>query len=246
VQYWLVSNSGLAQDLAYSWRATASTRSKYTSAFAASGSGDSSAISPATRLISASVHFFWWDRSCSCFADVAPSVIELAKIGVCNRQVQQPPGQMNCYSEPVLYLGRWRNSRVDELPAAQSETLLEELWQFVDSPQFSYEHRREVGDLVLCYNRLTMHRRDAFDNAAHRIVHRTLIKGKWPPKRITETLHKGLATHCALRWGRSRFDGSFAIPARTATVRPRGDLQLAVSLRQTHVASSLGLQYREP
>src|SRR6516225_9515058 len=43
-----------SQDLACCWRATESARSKYVSAFAAPGSGDSSAISPATRLTSAS------------------------------------------------------------------------------------------------------------------------------------------------------------------------------------------------
>ena len=43
-----------SQDFACCWRATASARWKCPSAFAASGSGDFSAISPATRLASAS------------------------------------------------------------------------------------------------------------------------------------------------------------------------------------------------
>src|SRR5262249_6167721 len=43
-----------SQDFACCWRATASARSKYVSAFAASGSGDMSVTSPAMRLASAS------------------------------------------------------------------------------------------------------------------------------------------------------------------------------------------------
>jgi taurine dioxygenase len=84
--------------------------------------------------------------------------------------------------EPALYLGRRRNSHVEGLPPAQSNALLDELWRFVDSPQFCYEHHWRVGDLVLWDNRSTMHRRDPFDNATRRVMHRTQIKGKWRPK----------------------------------------------------------------
>ena len=45
-----------SQDFACCWRATESARSKYASAFAVSGRGDLSAISPAMRLTSASNH----------------------------------------------------------------------------------------------------------------------------------------------------------------------------------------------
>jgi taurine dioxygenase len=38
-----------------------------------------------------------------------------------------------------------------------------------------------VGDLVLWDNRCTMHRRDPFDAAARRIMHRTQIRGAAPP-----------------------------------------------------------------
>jgi taurine dioxygenase len=60
--------------------------------------------------------------------------------------------------------------------------LLDELWQFVDSPEFAYEHHWRVGDLVVWDNRSTMHRRDPFDNASRRVMHRTQIKGKFRPR----------------------------------------------------------------
>lgn len=83
--------------------------------------------------------------------------------------------------EPALYLGRRRNSYVEGLTAPQSDQLLDELWAFVDSPAFIYVHRWRVGDLVLWDNRSTMHRRDPFDNASRRVMHRTQIKGKRQP-----------------------------------------------------------------
>jgi taurine dioxygenase len=84
--------------------------------------------------------------------------------------------------EPALYLGRRRNSYVEGLPKAQSDALLDELWSYVESPEFAYEHRWRVGDLVVWDNRMTMHRRDPFDSASRRVMHRTQIKGKVRPR----------------------------------------------------------------
>lgn len=83
--------------------------------------------------------------------------------------------------EPALYLGRRRNSYVEGLDSAQSDALLDEIWSFAASPEFVYEHRWRVGDLVLWDNRSTMHRRDPFDSTARRVMHRTQIKGKRKP-----------------------------------------------------------------
>jgi taurine dioxygenase len=89
--------------------------------------------------------------------------------------------------EPALYLGRRRNSCIEGLPREESDALLDELWKFVDSPQFIYEHRWRIGDLVVWDNRSTMHRRDPFDNASRRVMHRTQIKGKIQPKAYRAT-----------------------------------------------------------
>ena len=49
-----------------------------------------------------------------------------------------------------------------------------------------YQHRWRVGDLLLWDNRSTMHRRDPFDNATRRVMHRTQIKGKAEPRAWVE------------------------------------------------------------
>jgi taurine dioxygenase len=85
----------------------------------------------------------------------------------------------------MLYLGRRRNAYLVGLELADSEALLDELWQFVERPElrskFSWEHVWRVGDLVMWDNRCTMHRRDPFDDASRRIMHRTQIKGSERP-----------------------------------------------------------------
>jgi taurine dioxygenase len=81
----------------------------------------------------------------------------------------------------MLYLGRRRNAYLIGLALAESEALLDELWRFVDRKEFAWEHVWRVGDLVLWDNRCTMHRRDAFDSASRRIMHRTQVKGEARP-----------------------------------------------------------------
>ena len=81
----------------------------------------------------------------------------------------------------ALYLGRRRNAWVVGLALEESERLLDELWRYVESSV--YRHKWAVGDLVLWDNRTTMHRRDAFDPSARRVMHRTQIKGSGAPRR---------------------------------------------------------------
>jgi taurine dioxygenase len=81
----------------------------------------------------------------------------------------------------MLYLGRRRNAYLVGLELAASGALLDELWSFVDRPEFAWEHVWCVGDLVLWDNRCTMHRRDAFDPSSRRIMHRTQVKGDERP-----------------------------------------------------------------
>jgi taurine dioxygenase len=81
----------------------------------------------------------------------------------------------------MLYLGRRRNAYIAGLALADSEALLDELWSYVARPEFAWEHVWRVGDLVLWDNRCTMHRRDAFDPNARRIMHRTQVKGEGRP-----------------------------------------------------------------
>ena len=82
---------------------------------------------------------------------------------------------------PALYLGRRRNAYIAGLSLAESEALLDELWQSVTRDEFTWGHEWQPGDVVLWDNRCTMHRRDSFDAASRRVLHRTQIKGETRP-----------------------------------------------------------------
>jgi taurine dioxygenase len=66
------------------------------------------------------------------------------------------------------------------LPLDESEELLNQLWAHASKPEFAWYQQWRVGDLIMWDNRCAMHRRDAFDPAARRLMHRTQIKGDRP------------------------------------------------------------------
>jgi alpha-ketoglutarate-dependent taurine dioxygenase len=80
----------------------------------------------------------------------------------------------------ALFLGRRRNAYIAGLPLADSEALLDALWAHATRPEFAWYQQWQVGDLILWDNRCVMHRRDAFDPATRRVMHRTQIKGDQP------------------------------------------------------------------
>jgi taurine dioxygenase len=81
----------------------------------------------------------------------------------------------------VLYLGRRRNAYIEGLSLQESESLLDELWSHANQEELEWCNEWRVGDLVLWDNRCTMHRRDSFDAASRRVMHRTQIKGETRP-----------------------------------------------------------------
>jgi taurine dioxygenase len=79
-----------------------------------------------------------------------------------------------------LFLGRRINAYVIGLPVAESEELLDELWGHMVQEKFTWTQEWQVGDLIWWDNRCAMHRRDAFDPATRRLMHRTQLKGTRP------------------------------------------------------------------
>ncbi len=80
----------------------------------------------------------------------------------------------------ALFLGRRRNAYIPGMSLAESETLLDALWEHATRDEFTWYQQWRVGDLILWDNRCVMHRRDAFDPAARRVMHRTQVKGDRP------------------------------------------------------------------
>jgi taurine dioxygenase len=80
-----------------------------------------------------------------------------------------------------LYLGRRRNAWLEGLPLDESNALLDRVWEIATADALTWRHQWRVGDLVMWDNRCVMHRRDAFDATARRVMHRTQIKGAAAP-----------------------------------------------------------------
>ena len=78
---------------------------------------------------------------------------------------------------PALFLGRRPNSYIIGMDVAASEALLDALWEHATQPRFALCHEWRVGDVLMWNNLAVLHRRDPFDPAARRVMHRTQIKG---------------------------------------------------------------------
>jgi taurine dioxygenase len=109
---------------------------------------------------------------------IRPTDDPLTSQGVCHPLVVTHPET----GRQALYLGRRRNAYVVGLPLDESEALLDELWRYATQDELTWRHQWRPGDLVLWDNRSTMHRRDAFDPNARRILHRTQIKSDVRPR----------------------------------------------------------------
>ncbi|HEY6862883.1 MAG TPA: TauD/TfdA family dioxygenase [Burkholderiales bacterium] len=75
-----------------------------------------------------------------------------------------------------LFLGRRRNSYIVGMDLEESEDLLDALWAHASRPELVFRQQWRAGDVVIWDNRCTLHRRDAFDPSARRLMHRTQIK----------------------------------------------------------------------
>jgi taurine dioxygenase len=108
---------------------------------------------------------------------VTPTVDPRLAPGMLHPLVCTHPGS----GRRMLYLGRRRMAWIEGLDLAESEALLDAVWAHATQAAFCFTHRWRVGDLVLWDNRCTMHRRDPFDAAARRVMHRTQVAGAAPP-----------------------------------------------------------------
>ena len=80
----------------------------------------------------------------------------------------------------LLFLGRRHGAYVNGCSLEESEALLNRLWEHATQPQFWYEHRWSVGDVVVWDNRATLHRRDPFESTSRRVLYAAQVEGHKP------------------------------------------------------------------
>jgi taurine dioxygenase len=79
-----------------------------------------------------------------------------------------------------LYLGRRQGSYIVGMTVAESEELLDALWEHTVQDYRVWSHSWEVGDVVVWDNRTTMHHRDPFDPNSRRRMHKVQAAGERP------------------------------------------------------------------
>jgi len=80
-----------------------------------------------------------------------------------------------------LYINPNRIDHVEGMEAADSDALLDALYEFAFQDAFQYRHAWRPGDIVIWDNRCTMHRANAdFDIRQRREFHRILLTGTVP------------------------------------------------------------------
>jgi taurine dioxygenase len=80
----------------------------------------------------------------------------------------------------ALYVNRLMTHHIEGLPEEESERLLGLMFDTIERPEFIYEHRWRVGDVLLWDNRCTLHARRDFDPNEKRWMRRVTIKGDRP------------------------------------------------------------------
>lgn len=77
---------------------------------------------------------------------------------------------------PALYVNRLMTWNIEGMEGAESQELLDALFDHIEQPQFIYEHKWKVGDLILWDNRCTLHARTDFSDKERRLLRRVVVQ----------------------------------------------------------------------
>ena len=111
--------------------------------------------------------------------------------GVLDRKHMVAPKDGMSFAHPVarthpatgrkaLYVNRLMTHHIEGLPHEESERLLGLMFETIERPEFIYEHRWRIGDLLLWDNRCTLHARRDFNPGENRWMRRVTIMGDRP------------------------------------------------------------------
>jgi len=80
----------------------------------------------------------------------------------------------------ALYISRLMSARIEGLAPAESEAILEELFDRSEDPEIVLEHEWALGDLVMWDNYASIHMRKDFPREERRLMRRLTIDGYGP------------------------------------------------------------------
>ena len=80
----------------------------------------------------------------------------------------------------ALYVNRLMTIAIEGLPQAESDELLNLLFDHQEQRRFIYEHVWRIGDILMWDNRCTLHARTDFSSTERRLMRRITILGEKP------------------------------------------------------------------
>jgi taurine dioxygenase len=81
----------------------------------------------------------------------------------------------------AIYVDRLMTVKIVDMPAEESEGLLNAVFEHAEKPDFVYRHVWRVGDFLVWDNRCSSHARDDFPSDQRRLMLRTTVKGTVRP-----------------------------------------------------------------
>jgi len=81
----------------------------------------------------------------------------------------------------AIYVDRLMSTKVIDMPRAESDELLNAVFDHSERREFVYRHVWRVGDLLVWDNRCSAHARDDFPSDQRRLMLRTTVKGTVRP-----------------------------------------------------------------
>ena len=81
----------------------------------------------------------------------------------------------------AVYVNRLMTIGIEGMDEAESQPLLDAVFDHAEKPEFVYEHVWSVGDLLLWDNRCSSHARTDFPGDQRRLMLRTTIEGTVKP-----------------------------------------------------------------
>jgi len=81
----------------------------------------------------------------------------------------------------AIYVNRLMTVGIEGMSDAESEPLLNAIFDHAEKPEFVYEHQWRKGDLIIWDNRCSMHARRDFPEDQRRLMFRTTVEGTQRP-----------------------------------------------------------------
>jgi taurine dioxygenase len=138
-----------------------------------SGYGAYEALSPEMKAkLRGVMADFIYDRELNELARTMPPRLGHSQCAV-HPVVVEHPGT----GRPSLFVNRLMTARLQGMDEAESDSILDHLFDFQESPRFVYDHKWQPGDLLVWDNRSCIHSRTHFDPNLRRVMRRTATMG---------------------------------------------------------------------